>query len=592
MFWNSYRYKIENGEAVILEYVPGGSEFYDSGRAEEFFLSEDIKEGQCVSIPAEIDGYPVTEIGEGAFSEHGFGIERIEVPKTVRTIGDYAFKMCMSLTELTLHEGLTEIGKGVLDVTSMTKIHIPSTVRQIKNPYELGEFYWEIGADNPFYHTDGYALYYTQMSDAICNPSEREERCPAKMGEQCQSETGEQRAVKMGEWRPSEYGKAAAKSLVAVQKQDERTEYQVEEGTGRIGHSAFEGQAYLQKLTLPVGIEIVEEGAFESCQNLQEIFLPEGLKKIEADVFRHCVRLKELCLPSTLRFLGERALTDTFGWSDKLNGISRIVAARDNPVFETDENALYSREENGMVTLIKYFGKEREFVIPEKVFQIGESAFRRSNVKHLVIPESVSDIGRDAFRECKNLESVFIEADQVLLYVPRTPVYRKDEVAALFYTLMNVRPLRQEYALQRTQEYPVCHTPDGAGGREPSRYGNGRSGIYDYIKYDKLVTTWSQLPERCRMACFRLKYPLELDEETEAEYRNLISDKLAEILIDISDREDSEYLTELTELGFFTSDNIDDAIDIVSRCRKAKLTGYLMEYKQEHLGLTEFDFSL
>ena len=54
--------------------------------------------------------------------------------------------------------------------------------------------------------------------------------------------------------------------------------------------------------------------------------------------------LKELWLPSTLHCVGERALTDTFGWSDKMNGISRIVAALHNPVFETDENALYRRE--------------------------------------------------------------------------------------------------------------------------------------------------------------------------------------------------------------------------------------------------------
>lgn len=500
MFWNNYKYKIEDNEIILLEY--GGEE-------------------KIVCIPSEIDGYPVTEIGEDAFSEYGSGIERIEVPEAVRVIGDHAFKMCMSLTELILHEGLLEIGKGVLDVTSMTNIHIPSTVRCIKRPYELGDFSWVIGEDNPFYHTDGYALYYQ---------------------------------------------KDGCKSLVAVQKQDERTEYQVEEGTSRVGRNAFEGQVHLQKLILPETVAVVEEDAFESCQNLREIFLPEGLQKIGADVFRHCVRLKELRLPSTLLCVGERALTDTFGWSDKMNGISRIAAAPDNPVFETDENALYRREEDGTVTLIKYFGREREFVIPEKVSRVGESAFRRSNVKNLVIPESVSEIQRDAFRECKNLESVWIRADQVLLYVPRTPVYRKDEVAAPFYALTN--------------------------GQDASKCGKEQPCIYDYTRYDTLIGTWSQILERCRMACFRLKYPLELDEELQSKYRNLILKKLTEILVDISEREDLEYLAELAGLGIFTSDNIDGAIDVVSRCRKAKLTGYLMDYKQEHLEASEFDFSL
>ena len=519
MFWNNYKYKIKDNEIILLEY--GGEE-------------------KSVCIPSEIDGCPVTEIGGEAFSEYGSGIERIEVPETVRVIGDHAFKMCMSLTELILHEGLLEIGKGVLDVTSITNIHIPSTVRHIKRPYELGDFSWEIGENNPFYHTDGYALY------------DQKDGC---------------------------------KSLVAVQKQDERTEYQAEEGTSRVGCNAFEGQVHLQRLILPKTVAVVEEDAFESCQNLREIFLPEGLQKIGADVFRHCVSLKELWLPSTLHCVGERALTDTFGWSDKMNGISRIVAALHNPVFETDENALYRREEDGTVTLIKYFGREREFVIPETVSQVGEGAFRRSNVKNLVIPESVSVIQRDAFRECKDLESVLIRADQVLLYVPRTPVYRKDEVAAPFYTLSNeVRPLRQEYT--------AMHAPNGTGGQDPSGDGKRQPCIYDYTKYDKLIETWSQILERCRMACFRLKYPLELDEELQSKYRNLILEKLTEILVDISEREDLEYLAELAGLGIFTSDNIDGAIDVVSRCRKAKLTGYLMDYKQEHLEASEFDFSL
>lgn len=527
MFWNNYRYKIENDEVTILEYIPE-SEMQEAGSRKSGNPGRDIsgqeipenkdpggQDAKEISIPSEIAGYPVTKIGEDAFSEYGSLIERIEVPETVRVIEDHAFKMCMSLTELTLQEGLLEIGRGVLDVTSMTDIHIPSTVQYIKRPYELGAFFWDIAENNPFYHTDGYALYYTP-------------------------------------------GTGGQKILVAVQKQDGRTEYQVEEGTDRIGRNAFEGQAHLHKLILSKTVAVIEEDAFESCQDLEEIFLPEGLEKIGADAFRHCVKLQEVCLPSTLRVLGERALTDTFGWSEKMNGICRIVAALDNPVFETDENALYRREEDGTVRLIKYFGREREFVIPKKVSRIGESAFRRSNVKNLVIPESVSEIQRDAFRECKNLESVWIEADQVPLYVPRTPVYRKDEVAAPFYTLA-----------------------DGA-----------RPHIYDYTKYDKLIENWSQIPERCRMACFRLKYPVELDGELRQNYRNLIMEKLTEILIDISDREDSEYLAELAEIGIFTRDNIDEAIDVVSRCRKAKLTGYLMDYKQEHLGVSEFDFSL
>lgn len=543
MFWNNYRYEIENGEAVILEYMPESAEDHISDGEDGLSSSGREMEEQKVSIPAKIDGYPVTKIGEAAFTEHGFDIETIEVPETVKIIGDYAFKMCMSLAELILHEGLVEIGKGVLDVTSMTKIHIPSTVKHIARPYELGEFLWDIDERNPFYHTDGYGLYYIREHNGY-------------------------------------------KVLAAIQKQDERAEYEVEKGTTEIGCNAFEGQMHLQKVILPETVAVVGEEAFESCQNLKEITLPEGLREIRADVFRHCVKLNELRLPSSLQLLGERAVTDTFGWSDRMNGITRITVAEGNPVFEADENALYRKEEDASVTLIKYFGREREFEIPEKVSRVGESAFRRANVRNLVIPQSVAEIGGDAFRECKNLESIYIGADQVPLYVPRTPIYRKDEVAAPLYH-------KNEAAASLYRKKRSCGDirEDAARNVGNDREKRPLSG-YDYSKYDGLIKTWSQILERCRMACFRLKYPLELDSETRSEYREMILDHMTEVLVDISDREDTGYLADLANAGIFTAENVDVAIDVVSRCRKAKLTGYLMDYKQEHLGLSEFDFDL
>lgn len=490
MLWNNYRYKIENDQVILMEYT--GDE-------------------TNVRIPKEIEGYPVTEIASGAFAEHGTGIEKIEVPGSVKKIDDFAFKMCMGLTELILHEGLEVIGENILYVTSVSNIHIPSTVRQIKKAYELGEIVsWDIDADNSVFQTDGYAMYHLEQG---------------------------------------------CKTLIAVQKRDERKEYRILDGTSRIGRNAFEGQMHLQKLILPESVFVVEEEAFESCQELREIVLPEGLREIQADAFRYCVRLKELRLPSNLRVLGERALTDTYGWSDRMNGISRITVGGENPFFEADENAFYKKNGDGTVTLIKYFGTGQEYVIPPKVSCIGESAFRRSNVKNLIIPESVTDIGKDAFRECKNLESVYIESDCVRLYVPKTPVYRKDEIAEPFYE-------------------------------------KNRCGLYDYSKYDNLLDTWSQVLERCRMACFRLKYPWELSAERRIKYRELILENMTDLLADISAAEDMDCLSDLAGIGIFTDGNIDEALDVLNRCRKAKLVGYLMNYRQEHLGVSEFDFSL
>lgn len=88
MLWNNYRYRVEDDSIVIEDYC-----------------GEELD----VSIPAEIEGLPVKKIAPEAFSIHGAMIERIEVPGSVTDIGDGAFKMCMSLEELVLQEGVCRI---------------------------------------------------------------------------------------------------------------------------------------------------------------------------------------------------------------------------------------------------------------------------------------------------------------------------------------------------------------------------------------------------------------------------------------------------------------------------------------------------
>ena len=91
MQWKNYRYKVTEEGAVITQYLPEEEEI-------------------SARIPSEIDGYPVTEIGEEAFSEYVSMLERVEVPSTVKRLGNGAFKMCMSLTDLVLQNGLEYIG--------------------------------------------------------------------------------------------------------------------------------------------------------------------------------------------------------------------------------------------------------------------------------------------------------------------------------------------------------------------------------------------------------------------------------------------------------------------------------------------------
>ena len=174
-------------------------------------------------------------IAPEAFSAYGALIERVEVPGSVTDIGDGAFKMCMSLEQLVLQEGVRRIGENILLVTAVTQIFLPSTVENLKRPWEWGKVAIDVAPENPYYFSDGYGLY---------------------------------------EKREDGY------ALVAVRAEDQRTQYTVDPKTTVIERHAFEGQMYIQEVELPEGVICIEEEAFESCQALRRIALPEGLTTI------------------------------------------------------------------------------------------------------------------------------------------------------------------------------------------------------------------------------------------------------------------------------------------------------------------------
>ena len=84
----NYEYVVENGSAVITKYK--GTE-------------------ATVTVPQNIDGYPVTKIKDKAFYSNS-KIKKLIVPAGILEIGTSAFEDCTSLVDIELPEGLLTIG--------------------------------------------------------------------------------------------------------------------------------------------------------------------------------------------------------------------------------------------------------------------------------------------------------------------------------------------------------------------------------------------------------------------------------------------------------------------------------------------------
>lgn len=72
----------------------------------------------------------MTYIPEGMFYKCDYN--EVIIPNHIKSIGAYAFKDCMSLTDITIPESVTSIGDNVFRMCrSLTSITIPNTVMSI-----------------------------------------------------------------------------------------------------------------------------------------------------------------------------------------------------------------------------------------------------------------------------------------------------------------------------------------------------------------------------------------------------------------------------------------------------------------------------
>ena len=306
-------------------------------------------------------------IGRRAFSRTG--IMRLELPASIRTVGDLAFSQCTMLTAANFPEGLRKLGSLAFEGTKLSKALLPATMEHIGSNVFKGtqirfanKMSFGIAEGNTAIETDGSAIYSSA---------------------------------------------AGVKRLTGMLR--EVAKYRVAEGTEEVCDGAFAHQPDLANVDLPEGLHTIGAGAFEDCPKLSRINLPESLESIGDRAFFNSGKASlKFELGPRISHIGSVALaTAGADYSSTTCCPSSISVHPDNPLFYVQDNMLCQRREGGDV-LIAAAGQAMEMTIPARVSAIGDLAFAKVHVKDLHVHAGVTSVNVRAFLNIAGLERVHI----------------------------------------------------------------------------------------------------------------------------------------------------------------------------------------
>lgn len=367
-----------------------------------------------VIIPEKItvDGkdYTVTGIGLYAFFDNQ-NITSVTMPNTVLSVGEEAFGLCWSLSDVVLSESLEEICSGTFNQCSLKNIVIPEGVKKIGS----SAFRW-CNVDN----IQIPSSVTTIGGEAFRGSPLTSMRIPATV-----THIGDNpfkgcpiTSMVVEDGNPYYDSRNNCNAIILTAENKiisgfESTKFPAD--VKIIGGGAF-SDSKMKKFAIPEGIEKIEGGAFFTCWSLEEISLPNTLKEISDQVFTYCSNLSTIKIPSSVTTIGYRCFS-----------------------------------ESGLVS----------FTFPDGFTTIESTMFEHCRyLQEIVIPASVTTIRHDAFHNCPSLQRVICKNDipvelgtnernfeledgsftDATLYVPANSI-EKYRAADVWKNFKNIRPL-------------------------------------------------------------------------------------------------------------------------------------------------------
>ena len=165
-----------------------------------------------------------------------------------------------------------------------------------------------------------------------------------------------------------------------------------------IGSDSFRGNKYLNSVTIPDSVKVIQSRAFAECSNLSTLKFGKNVEKIYDYVF-YQTNITEITLPEKLNHISGIAFLGN-------HVIKNINVDANNTNFSSNNGIVFSKDKKKIV-LYPQGKTEKEYTIPSTVEEICDSAFSYAQVESITIPRSVKKFGNYVFSST-NIKSITI----------------------------------------------------------------------------------------------------------------------------------------------------------------------------------------
>lgn len=184
-----------------------------------------------------------------------------------------------------------------------------------------------------------------------------------------------------------------------------------------IGLRAFDSNAFIKEIDFSNCTQLtdIKDYAFVNCINLSKITFSESLQTIGLYAFQKCNSLQTITLTEGLIAISSGAFSDCKLLSTVVIQANNIVCLNSTNIFKGCNLSSIVFSNNTVVPTGLFcgatFAEGFTLVIPNYIQEIGENAFKSSNLRNLVFedtkskPSALASIGKQAFAECKYLEN-------------------------------------------------------------------------------------------------------------------------------------------------------------------------------------------